>query len=390
MSEGINLVALDMIMRNITGRYSVIAALEGPGTEHKEYLHIWPRDAIFVAIELKNFNPEMAAKLVDSILNLPTENGLFYQRYELDGMPDPKAWCNGDGARQLDQDALRFVAISRFPSLKIDLVKLKQSYSSLLDQLKNKKTSTDVWEQKRGYFFYTTAALIWGLTCAENIIPEAKSQHKDVLEGLIKSIDSFYDEKLKSFVKSSSEKIIDLEVLLGLNVLFESGLGLFNTKEKLLKVLSTLETVERELCVIVGNSKIPIRYKDDFWNGELVGSKGSGRPWPMGAAIMAQTYIHIVDAALAIGEEEIALKALENSRRWLSYIKDIPNINHFPEQVDYDGSLPKFVPKPLTWCAAEIIKVERLYSNIKERIAVYPTIHFLTSLYAPKSEFILN
>jgi GH15 family glucan-1,4-alpha-glucosidase len=69
----------------------VVAAFEGLGIEHKEYLHVWPRDSLMVALELKNSNPLLAKKIVETILSLPTENGLFYQRYELDGTPDAKA-----------------------------------------------------------------------------------------------------------------------------------------------------------------------------------------------------------------------------------------------------------------------------------------------------------
>lgn len=349
-----------------TTENGVIAALEGPGKEHKEYLHIWPRDTIFVALELKNFNKSLAEKMIQSIIDLPTDNGLFYQRYELDGLPDDRAWCNGDGARQLDQDALKFVALAKFPNIKFNPKKLRKSYNTFLEQIKSKKVSTDVWEQKRGYFFYTSAAISWGLKSIEKLIPSSKKQHRDILNEVIKSLDSFFDEKLKSFVKSPSEKIIDLEVVLGLNVLFESKI--FNTKEKIEKAVSTLKAVEDEIVVTVGNTKIPIRYKNDFWNGEAVGQNGSGRPWPMGIAFISQTYSHIAKAALSVGEQKIAEDALKNANRWLSYLKTVPSINKFPEEIDFDGSLPKLVPKPLTWCAAEIIKAERLFLEARNAL----------------------
>jgi GH15 family glucan-1,4-alpha-glucosidase len=365
MSKGINLTltALDAIKRNATNGSSLIAAIDGPGTEHKEYLHVWPRDAILVAIELRHFDQVLAERIAGYIINLPTDQGLFYQRYELDGSPDPRAWCNHDNARQLDQDALRFVAISKFPGLRMDLEKIRESYTALLHQIKDKKTSTDVWEQKQGYFFYTTAALIWGLKSAEKIFG-SKIEHEDILKELIGSIENFYDERLDSFVKSPSEKIIDLEVPLGLNILFESGLGIFNTREKLLRVLSTLRAVEKELCVNIGQIKIPIRYKEDFWNGECVGSKGSGRPWPMGVAIISQTYLHLAKSALEIGDFQIFRKALNSASNWMRQIKKIPGIDYFPEQIDFDGSLPNLVPKSLAWCAAEFIKAERMYTNV--------------------------
>ena len=343
-------------------------------------------------MELKNFDSKLAESIVKNMLQLPTDNGLFYQRYKIDGKSDPMAWCNSDGHRQLDQDALRFVVISKFPNIKLNQKMLKESYNAFLMQIKNKFTSTDVWEQKRGYFFYSTATLIWGLTCAEKVIQESKKQHENILKELIESIDLFYDEKLKSFVKSPSEKIIDLEILLGLNVLFESGLELFNTKEKLLRVLSTLKVIEKELCVKIGKIEIPIRYKNDPWNGEYVGNNGNCRPWPMGVAIISQTYSHVVNVALKVGEYEIVVEALKNANKWFEYIKDIPNIHHFPEQIEYDGSLPKLVPKPLTWCASEIIKAERLYLDILQRIQFYSTIDMLPNLciIEPNFNLVLN
>jgi len=271
-------------------------------------------------------------------------------------LPDDRAWCNGDGTRQLDQDALRFVALAKFPRI-AENNGIGKFYDAFLRQIKNATPSTDVWEQKRGYFFYTSAAIIWGLKSIEKLIPSSK-KHEKILNEIIKSLDSFFDEKLKSFVKSPSEKIIDLEVVLALNVLFESGI--FNTKENIEKALSTLRAVEGEIVVTVGNSKIPIRYKEDFWNGESVGQNGSGRPWPMGIAFISQAYSHVAKAALSIGEKKIAEDALKDACRWLSYLKTVPNIDKFPEEIDFDGSLPKLVAKPLTWCAAEIVKAERL------------------------------
>jgi GH15 family glucan-1,4-alpha-glucosidase len=373
-------LALDTIKNN-SRNACVVAAPHGPGHEHKEYLHVWPRDALFVALELQNFNDDFAKKIVENVLSLPTDKGLFYQRYELDGEPDPKAWCNGDGARQLDQDALRFVALARFPGLNVDKKKIKKSYLALLHQIKNKRSSTDVWEQKRGYFFYTTATLIYGLISAERVLEKSEIEHKNILRELIASLDHFYDEKLQSFVKGPTERIIDIEVVIGLNVLFECGLKIFQTKEKLLRALSTLAAVERELCIVVGKSKVPIRYKGDFWNGEFVCNDACGRPWPMGTAMISQAYSFVARTALKIGEYAVAGDAMAHAARWIEYIRSIPNIDHFPEQIDYDGALPKLVPKPLTWCAAEIMKAERLYSETKERLSSYSTIGFIFNIH---------
>ena len=352
-------LALDVIRTNIRVN-GVIAATHSPGEKHKDYLHIWPRDSLFVALELMNFDMQSAKNIVEGIINLPHDNGLFYQRYEQDSQPDPHGWCNNDDSRQLDQDALKFVAISKFPNLNIDTEKVRKSYFELLKKIEDKRPSTDVWEQKTGYFFYTTACLIWGLKSAEKAIKNSRTRHKSILREIIKSLDSFYDKNLKSYVKSPSERITDLEVVLGLNVLFDSGHA-FDT-EGLLKAVSTLERLEDELCHTVCGIKIPIRYNGDFWDGE--NAYGNCRPWPMGCALISQAYSHIASRALEISEHDLSAKALKNAERWLNYVKSMPHIGQFPEQIDYDGSLPKSVPRPLTWYAAEAMKAERLY-NLK-------------------------
>jgi GH15 family glucan-1,4-alpha-glucosidase len=354
-------LALDAIKRNVTRGYGVIAASEGPGNE---YMHIWPRDSIFVALEMLRHDRGFAKKIVENIANLPHDRGMLYQRYNLDNNPDSKGWCNSEKARQLDQDALKFVAMSHFPK-SVDKEKMLKQYSEFLKRIKNRDSSTDVWEQKRGYFFYTTSSIIWGLLSAEKIIPKLRYRHRKILKEMVKSLDSFYDEEIKSFVKSPTERIIDLEVVLGLNVLFESGLKIFVSREDLAKVISTLEKLEDELCYHVCGVKVPIRYKGDFWNGE--DACGSCRPWPMGCALISQAYSRIAERALEIEDYELSKKALRNAKRWLGYMKSVPNMEHFPEQIDYDGSLPKNVPKPLTWCAAETLKADRIYSETKKK-----------------------
>ena len=239
-------LAIETIKKNIGKNYGLIAAPEGPGEDHKEYLHIWPRDAFFVALELVKFDEGTAKNISEFVLNLPTDDGLFYQRYELDGSPDPIAWCNGNCNRQLDQDALRFVIASKISGLKVEMKKLKESYDAFLKQIKSKNPSVDVWEQKKGYFFYTTASLIWGIISAEKIFGKNDEDEK-ILKELINSIESFYDKKLKSFVKSPSDRIIDLEVALGLNILFECKLKIFKNKNFLKRALSSLKRIEDEL-----------------------------------------------------------------------------------------------------------------------------------------------
>lgn len=364
--EDLMVLAFDAIKRNVNSRHGVIAAATSPGGEHKDYLHMWPRDSLLVAMEIGKFDRIMAEKIVENVLNLPHESGMLYQRYEQDATPDPHGWCNTDDSRQLDQDALKFVALSLFPNIIFNRKEVAGQYREFLNRIASKKTSTDVWEQKRGYFFYTTAAILWGLKGAQAIL-KIDPRHKKIEKEMLDSIESFYDKDIGCYVKSPSEKIIDLEVALGFNVIFESGIKVFDSKEKLRRVVLTLEKIESDLCYSVDDIKIPIRYRGDFWNGETVGSMGECRPWPMGCAMISQSYCYVANAAISLGDYDMFLKSLKNAERWLLYARSVPNIESFPEQVDYDGSLPQLVPRPLSWCAAEMIKAGRMFQEIKSK-----------------------
>jgi GH15 family glucan-1,4-alpha-glucosidase len=358
--------ALDVISKNTTKDYGIVAATKGPGMNGGEYLHIWPRDSIFIVLELMKSNKDFSSKIAKNLLSLPTNDGLFYQRYELDGSPDPDGWCNVDGRRQLDQDAMKFVLLAEVPSLEFDREKLKKSYFSFIGQIKNKNTSFDVWEQKSGYFFYSTATIIWGLKSVNKIFPELNDNHARLLSDLVDSLNRFFDEERGSFVKDFSERIVDLEVVLGLNVLFDAEVR-FDERD-LDRILSTLKVIEEELTVDFGDYKVPLRYKGDFWNGEVVGESGIGRPWPMGTAMISQLYANCAKLAGELGKTDIEEKCLEESKRWLEYVKKTKNIEEFPEQVKKsDGSIPDMSPRPLTWCAAEVLKAERLFFEAKVR-----------------------
>ena len=114
MGEGglLYLQALESIEKNVREQ-GILAASSGPGEQGEEYLHIWPRDAVLVALELLNHDKPKAFQILSAICNLKTDGGLLFQRYEEDGEVDSKAWCNHTGKRQLDQDALKFVAASK-------------------------------------------------------------------------------------------------------------------------------------------------------------------------------------------------------------------------------------------------------------------------------------
>ncbi len=354
-------MALTCIEENCR-KNGIVAAKQGPksiqnGQIHEEYIHIWPRDAALVALELTKINKLAGELQINAICNLPTINGILFQRYELNGSPDEFAWCNEQGKHQLDQDALKLFAASK--SKAGNKSKMYTSFLSLLEKVREKEKSTDIWEQKQGYFLYTTTALILGLKAGEEMFGST-IESKELISNLKKSIEAFYCTKKHSFIKSplEQESTLDLEVVLALNLLLENDI--FSGSKFILKCINTLQAVERELARPVCDVSIPIRFKDDFWNGEAVGENGTGRPWPMGCAMISQCYSQIARKAQNLNNFLIQAFAVEKAKFWLLQFENCPNIHLFPEQVDFDGSIPKTAPKNLTWCAAEYLKAKRL------------------------------
>ncbi|MBI5229278.1 hypothetical protein HY991_04145 [Candidatus Micrarchaeota archaeon] len=352
--------ALQGILGNLK-QGALVAASSGPVTEgHADYYHVWPRDAVLCALELCERNQPQGKQIIQWIIDLPTEKGLLLQRYEISGEPDPKGWCNAEGTRQLDQDALKFVGVSTiYDELSQEQKnKMHSDYVQFINAVKSKQSSTDVWEQKQGYFFYTTAALVWGVEKGNEIFG---GENEVLLKELVESINHFYNPVLQSFVKGPNEKYVDLEIVLGINILLQTHY--FRNEPFLKKAISSLNIFEEDL-VVEGNGFIaPIRYNKDFWDGEKVGSEGIGRPWPMGCALLSQTYSRLAVLAAELNQEATAIECSKKANYWLTQLEKMPFCHAFPEQVDVDGHIPENSPKPLAWAAAEYLRAKRLVES---------------------------
>lgn len=359
--------ALEVIKTNVT-RSGIAAATNGPISKgHKEYRHVWPRDAILCALEWKDYEPQKAYDSIESICNLPVnDSGLLYQRYEFDGTPDKFGWTNTVGTYQLDQDALMLAGASKLPKNRLTenlKKKLYLHYLNLIKYIQSKDTSTDVWEQKQGYFFYTTAALIWGLESVEKIFEknELDSTHAQIKTTLIKSVDIFYNQTVGSYVKNPAEPIIDLEVILGLIILNETSIE--KNEIFLKRMLNSLFVFENELMIKIGNGAAPIRYDGDFWNGEHVGGAGIGRPWPMGTCLLSSAYSIASVNSKNNGKNNLFNCCLNKSKIYLGLAKKTPHANKFVEQIDKNGYIPTRGPVGLSWAASEYLRAIKLYQQ---------------------------
>jgi len=332
----------------------IAAAATGPNAPdgHAEYVHVWPRDAALVALELGEHGASEAKALAGALCALERDSELLFQRYELNGEPDPRGWCNEAGKRQLDQDALVFLAAQRLG------IQHTAGLDALLKEVEAGTPSTDVWEQKQGYFFYTTCALACGINAAAKLASGQRIRCKKTVSMLVQSLDSFWNNELKCFTKTP-QGTIDFEAALGITLLLQ--FKPFNPDFRFLcRSLLTLKKIEKELSVRVGCSKALIRYKGDFWDGERVGPEGIGRPWPMGNLFVSEAYSLLAIEFSRMKNKTIAKQCLEKAKAWLASTEELPGFNEFPEQVDPKGFVPASSPKKLSWCAAEYLKATRL------------------------------
>ncbi|NYZ74671.1 hypothetical protein H0O03_00185, partial [Candidatus Micrarchaeota archaeon] len=353
--------ALEAVSANAC-QAGIAAAAIGPNAPdgHAEYVHVWPRDAALAALELVNSDAAAAKSVAGALCSLKRDSEfLLFQRYELNGDPDPRGWCNEKGKRQLDQDALVFLAAQ-----KLGLAAPIKSIGALLTEVEAGTPSTDVWEQKQGYFFYTSCALACGINAAAKLAPEQKLRCKNVVSMLAQSLDSFWNNELKCFTKTPNGTI-DFEAALGITLLLQ--FKPFNPDFRFLcRSLLTLDKIERELSVRVGCSKALIRYKEDFWDGERVGPAGIGRPWPMGNLFVSEAYSLLAIEFSRLKNKKIAELCRRKARAWLAAAEELPGFNEFPEQVDPEGFVPASSPKKLSWCAAEYLKATRLLASARK------------------------
>ncbi len=363
--------ALQVIKNNVT-ESGIAAATSGPVSNgHREYLHVWPRDAILCALEWIDYEPQKAYDSIEAVCKLQLNDaGLFYQRYEFDGKPDEFGWTNSHGNYQIDQDALMLVGASKLPKNKLN-DKLNQTiylhYLNLIKYIEKENTATDVWEQKRGYFFYTTSALIWGLECAEVLFENEKlsPNHFKIKNKLIESLTGFYNKPMNAYVKSPEEPIMDLEVILGLVILNYTSVAK-NNEKFLLNQLNSLFVFENELMVKVGSGAAPIRYDGDFWNGEIVGASGIGRPWPMGTCLLSSAYSLAAMNSKKMNSVNLYNYCINKSKINLELVKRIPHANKFVEQIDKNEFVPANGPVGLSWAASEYLRAIKLHQEAKK------------------------
>jgi len=370
----------------IDNRGGILAANDTDilATNRDHYSYVWPRDGALVsyALDLAGFGGITSAFFRFAAKTL-TEAGYFLHKYNVDGTPGSSwhPWAKEDGEPQLpiqeDETALVLWALfhhylrhgdfeflaSLYPSLVRPSADFLAEYRDPLTGLPAE--SYDLWEERRGVFTFTTAAVCAGLTAAAGVAAKVGDRRahdtwyraaEEVRRGLLRYL---YSPQLGRFVRgltrgAGGELVPDATLDASLWGVF--AFGVLPAEHQ--GVAATMQAVAEGLRVKTGVGGVA-RYTGDYYfrpSGDT--NKVPGNPWFICTLWVADWYI-----AKAHSEAELApaLELLE----WCC-LHSGPT-GHFAEQLHPYTGEPLSV-SPLTWSHATFCHVAAHYIRKLEEL----------------------
>nr|WP_216604274.1 glycoside hydrolase family 15 protein [Acidianus sp. RZ1] len=312
------------------------------------YNYVWHRDAAFASIALSLLHYEDYSRKFFEYSAPLLYKGFLFQKYSVDGNWGSSwlPWTTGYMPIQEDETALLIYALWVHFNTFYDVEFIKDFYASVvknagdfLSSYIDEKTglplpSYDLWEERRGIHFFTSAAVYAGLVSAAKFAEffgehDIKEKYLSVAQGIRKGLDSFFKED--HFARTLGEKgydtTIDSSTVLGATLVYDPLDP---------RVISNRKTVESRLNVNGGIA----RYEKDWYLRQ--GDRSN--PWFITTLWVAQQHI-------AEGNTEKAKQYIDWVRR-----NSLPT-GIIPEQISPDlRSYPSV--SPLIWSHAELIKTE--------------------------------
>lgn len=292
-----------LLVNNETGGISAAVEVDENLSQCGGYNYCWPRDAVFITSAMDELKMK---KEVDKFYkcfckNTQSRNGMWEQRFFTDGRLAP---CWG---YQIDETASvvfgvynHFKATQEQKVLKDNLKMcekavnyLKKYVKDIFEQNNKIHVSYDIWEMNEGISIYSISSIFAAFISMINIYEELKEEftknrvkqenvnkEKDELRKLnvkIKKyiLETFYDERTKSFVRNVEDRKTDISIL-GAVIPFQ----VFAPKEK--KMLNTAEKINMTLRTYTGGYT---RFEGDHYRG--------GKPWVIATLWIADYYLEI-------------------------------------------------------------------------------------------------
>jgi GH15 family glucan-1,4-alpha-glucosidase len=312
--------SLLIVRTQCAGNGAILAATDSDilATSRDNYNYIWPRDAALAAVALDRAGfPEIPARFFCLSAQMITEDGYNLQRYNADGTPG-SSWYPllREGREQIpiqeDETALvicalwhhyrRYRNFEEMVPLYWDLIKKSGDF---LLQFRDPQTglpltSYDLWEERRGVFSFTAAAVCAGLTAAANfgnLFGDARRAqlYRQGAQEIEKGIENYlYDEKAGRFLRGiyyrqrddKLELIPDFTLDSSLYGLF--GFGVFAADDP--RVERTMKAVEEGLRVNTWVGGLARYTADWFYRMSDDIENVPGSPWIITTLWLAEWY----------------------------------------------------------------------------------------------------
>lgn len=344
------------------------------------YSYMWPRDGAFVAAALDRAGFGSVTRRFYRFCEATLDSaGHFWHKYNPDGTLG-SSWhplLSNTGEQlpiQEDETALvlwglgmhredqEFIAALYDPLIK-PAADFLVSYRD--GETKLPKESYDLWEERRGVFTFTTAAVVAGLQAAADMASSvgdasaAKRYQDTAQETRDAMLKYLWSEEEQCFARGFYARRIGgrvLDTTPDISIIGLFLLGILSPTDP--KMEATVDRLERELQIRTAVGGIA-RYYDDYYfrvTDDL--SLAPGNPWVLATLWVARWYI-----ARAHSAEELE-PAMEYIRLALSFA--LPT-GILPEQVNPLNGKPLSVA-PLTWSHATLVDT---LLDLAEKLSVF-------------------
>lgn len=280
------------------------------------YSYMWPRDGAFVAHALDRAGySQITRTFYEFCADVLAPGGFFWHKYNPDGSVG-SSWhpwiVNGDVQLPIQEDetALVLWALGGFYEADPDLEFVESLYEPLirpaadfLVQYRDRRTglpldSHDLWEERRGVFTFTTAAVCAGLRAASRFAEllgrnEEAQRFREAAAEVLEAIRTHlysaeHGRFMRGYVARGDGRLLpDATAESSVAGLFL--LGVLPPGDPLM--VSTMESLQRELWLSTPVGGMPRYYRDYYFSRGDDFERVPGNPWVICTLWLAQWHI---------------------------------------------------------------------------------------------------
>jgi len=329
------------------------------------YTYMWPRDGGLIALALDDAGySEVTTRFFEFCAEIQTDDGYMLHKYNPDGSIGSSwhpAIYKGQAQNPLQEDetAIPLIAIWNHYTHYRDIEFLHEMYREYVEKAANfmcnyrdkrtglPKASYDLWEEQKGVFTFTTAAVYGALMAAHKIsktlghethCDRYKKNAEEIKESALKYL---YSDEHKRFLKKVylHDHDIEKDTTIDASICGVFMFGMLDADDP--KVVSTMEQMTPVLKVdthIGGYA----RYEKDYYHrvGEYT-PEVPGNPWVITSLWIAQWNLQVAEDT----EDEHYKKAMD-ILWWVVHRANPAGL--LAEQYDPFTGAPMSV-SPLTW-----------------------------------------